>query len=68
MTMEPIVCPPFEESTRRFQKLLFANGWLTEIVCMKTDERLEPLPPAEVTREFEFAGIGASASAFTRFA
>jgi hypothetical protein len=53
--MERMVCPPFEEATRRFQKFLLENGWPTEIVWVKSDEPLERLPSAEVTREFESA-------------
>lgn len=53
--MGPIVCPPFDEATRRFQKFLRENGWPTEIVWVKIDENLEPLASAEVMREFEFA-------------
>jgi hypothetical protein len=26
LCMEPVVCPPFEEATRRFQRLLSENG------------------------------------------
>lgn len=55
------MCPPFEEAIRRFQKFLLENGWPTEIVWVKADEHLEPLPSAEVTHEFEFArhrGLG----------
>ena len=59
--MEPIVCPPFEEATRRFQKFLSENGWPPAIVWVRADEHLEPLPSAEATREFESArhrGLG----------
>ena len=61
LRLEPIVCPPFEEAIRRFQKFLLENGWPTEIVWVKVDEHLEPLPSSKATQEFEFArhqGLG----------
>ena len=61
LRMEPVVCPPFEEATRRFQKFLSENGWPPDVVWVKTNEQLEPLPSAEVTRAFESArhrGLG----------
>jgi hypothetical protein len=59
--MDPVDCPPFEEATRRFQKFLSENGWPTDIVWVTTNEHLEPIPSAEVTRAFESArrrGLG----------
>lgn len=59
--MEPTACPPFEEAICRFQEFLSENGWPSEIVWVRTEEDLEPLPTPAVTREFERArqrGLG----------
>lgn len=62
-------CPPFEEATRRFQEFLSENGWPSEIVWVRTEENLQPLPLEAIRREFERArqqGLGVCLSAIRK--